>query len=107
MSASGMRAASPTASEPVASARNAGIRAHVISSTTRATPSAATMRRDVESTTGTRQKLTGSRIRLPGRSAVTAADLDDAFAAADHHPYQPWIAADLAVLHELPAHIEL
>ena len=43
MSASGIRAASPTNSEPTASAMNAGIRSQVMSSTTSATPRIVTM----------------------------------------------------------------
>src|SRR3954470_15920171 len=45
MSASGMRVARPTKIDDNASARNAGTRAHVISSTTSATPMAAMVRR--------------------------------------------------------------
>ena len=50
ISASGIRAARPTNSEPTASAMNAGIRSQVMSSTTSATPMIVTRSRGVGST---------------------------------------------------------
>src|SRR5688572_17394113 len=59
ISANGMRAARPTASEPVARARKAGNRTAVISTTTRATPRTAMRSRSVGSviTRGSLQSL--------------------------------------------------
>src|SRR4051812_45832719 len=57
MSASGMRVANPTKIDATASARNAGSRTHVISSTTSATPIAAMIRSVAGSGGGTAGKL--------------------------------------------------
>ena len=75
MSASGMRAASPTKSAATASARKAGTRSHVMSRTTSATPRNAMIRRGAGSIGVTGQEdisnaVRGSLLRAVALKAV-------------------------------------